>query len=81
MVVPLCRLFGTLGPSGFACEHSAWGTGDSSAFRIVLLKTLPQWLRRWCGRRADYLTSLANLRLFVEDPSLQGRSAQECVNS
>ena len=27
---------------------------------------------------ADWLTSLANLRLFVEDPSLQGRSAQEC---
>jgi hypothetical protein len=81
VVVPLCRLFGTLGPSGFACEHSAWGTGDSSAIQIVLLKTLPHRLRRRCSRRADYLTSLANLRLFVEDPSLQGRSAQECVHS
>jgi hypothetical protein len=30
-------------------------------------------------RRADYLMSLANLWLFVEDPTLQGRSARECV--
>ena len=58
-----------LRPSGFACKHSAWGTGGLSAYQLVCLKALAEWLT---GRRlAGYLTNLANLRLFVEDPSLR----------
>src|SRR5215218_7516874 len=39
------------------------------ACQLVCLKALAEWLT---GRRlADYLTNLANLRLFVEDPSLR----------
>src|SRR5215203_5006379 len=33
------------------------------------------------GSRCQWVSHLANLRLFVEDPSLQGRSAWECVHS
>ena len=33
------------------------------------------------GSRCQWVSHLANLRLFVEDPSLQGRSAWECVRA
>src|SRR5215218_5121092 len=55
----------------FACR-------DGSRTALLSLRTAPTGMRSEAGAlTASLVFDLANLRLFVEDPSLQGRSAKE----